>query len=141
MKPLVLTVENPAAGVVVVRVAGDLHRSTAPRLARLLDSQLGRCLEASRRDTARTADGRPYLIIDLAGVRNFGAGSLLVLRHAQYTADQADIGLVLTGLSARAGLLPGWAAELAAAFPGHPTVEDAVAGVQPSPEPPLFINC
>jgi anti-anti-sigma regulatory factor len=139
MKPLVLAVENPAACVVVVRVAGDLDRSTAPRLARLLDAQLDRCLEVSRGGTARTADGRPYLIIDLGGVRTFGAGGLLVLRHAQYTADQADIGLLLTGLTARAGLLPGWAAELAQAFPGLPTTEDAVAGLQTSGKP-LFID-
>jgi anti-anti-sigma regulatory factor len=138
MKPLTLAVEDPAAGVIVVRVAGDLDRSTAPRLARLLDAQLDRCLEASRGGTARTADGRPHLIIDLGGVRNFGAGGLLVLRHAQYTADQADLGLALTGLTARAR--PGWAAELVAGFPGLPTAEDAVAGLRPSPEEPLFID-
>lgn len=140
MQSLVLAVENPGAGVVVVRVSGDLHRSTAPRLARLLDAQLARCLVVSRNGTARTANGRPCLIIDLGGVRNFGAGGLPVLRHAQYTADQADIGLYLTGLSARAGPLPGWATELVAAFPGQPTAEDALAGLQASPEEPLFIK-
>jgi hypothetical protein len=136
MEPLMLAVENPATGVVVVRVAGHLDRSTAPRLARLLDVQLDRCLEVSRRGTVRTADGRPHLIVDLGGIRHFGAGGLLVLRHAQYTADQADIGLLLTGLTARAGLLPGWAAELVAGFPGLPTLEDAMARLQPS----LFID-
>jgi anti-anti-sigma regulatory factor len=140
MEPLMLAVENPAAGVVVVRVAGDLDRSTAPRLARLLDAQLDRCLEVGRGGTARTADGRPYLIVDLGGIRYFGPGGLLVLRHAQYTADQADIGLVLTGLTARAGLLPAWAAELVAGFPGLPTAEDAVAGLRSSPERHLFID-
>ena len=137
---LMLAVEDPARGVVVVRISGDLDRRTAPRLARLLDGQLDRCLEVARSGTAATADGRACLIVDLAGVGTFGAGGLLVMRHAQYTADQADIGLFLTGLTARPGPLPGWAAELVAGFPGLPTAEDAVAHLLASPGEPLFID-
>ncbi len=133
---LMLAVENPAPGITVVRVGGDLDRVTAPRLARLLDVQLDRCLDVARGSTPVTADGRVHLVVDLGAVRSFGAGGLMVLRHVQYTADQADIGLCLTGLTARAGLLPGWAAELVAGFPGLPTLEDALARLQPS----LFID-
>ncbi len=140
---LVLAVEDPAAGVTVVRVAGDLDRLTAPRLARLLDVQLDRCLGVARRGTAATPDGRAHLIVDLGAVRHFGAGGLPVLRHAQYTADEADIGLYLTGLTARAGLLPGWAAELVAGFPSLPTLEDALIRLRPptTAGTDLFIDC
>jgi anti-anti-sigma regulatory factor len=126
---LTLAVEDAASGVVVVRVAGDLNRMSAPRLARLLDGQLDRCVAAARRGPHATADGRPHLIVDLGGVRYFDVGGLPALRHAQYTADQADIGLYLTGLSARAGLLPDWAAGLTARFDGFPTLEDALGRV------------
>lgn len=105
-EPLTLAVEDPATGVVVVRVAGDLDRVTAPRLARLLDIQLDRCLEVARSGRAATADRSACLIVDLAGIRHFGAGGLPVLRHAQYTADQADIGLYLTGLTHGSGCSP-----------------------------------
>lgn len=120
-EPLVLAVEQPADGVIVVRVAGELNRMTAPRLARLLDGQLDRCLAAARR-----TDTRAHLIVDLGNVGHFGEGGLLILRHAQYTATEADVGLHLTGLTARAGQLPGWAGDLLARFDGFPTLEDAV---------------
>lgn len=107
MESLVLAVEEPSPGVVVVRVAGELNRATGPRLARLLDAQLDRCVAAHHPST--TVDGRAHLIVDLDGVRNF-TGGLPVLRHAQYTADEADVPMHLTGLAARADLLPGWAA-------------------------------
>lgn len=119
-----LAVEEPVAGVVVVRVGGELNRLTAPRLARVLDHQLDRCVAAHH--PPGTFDRRPHLIVDLAGVRSFAAGGLSVLRHAQYAADLADVGVHLTGLAARAGLLPGWAAEMLAPFDGFPTPEDAL---------------
>ncbi|MCW2718333.1 hypothetical protein [Pseudonocardia sp.] len=123
VESLILAVEEPVAGVVVVRVGGELNRGTAPRLARLLDGQLDHCVAVH--DTPATIDRRAHLIVDLSGVRNF-AGGLSVLRQAQYTADLADVGVHLTGLVARAGLLPAWAAELMAQFNGFPTAEDAL---------------
>jgi ABC-type transporter Mla MlaB component len=124
MDSLMLTVEEPVVGVVVVRVGGELNRVAAPRLARLLDHQLDRCVAAHH--PPGTVDRRAHLIVDLAGVRTFDAGGLSALRHAQYTADVADVGVHLTGLAARAGLLPGWAAEELAPFDGFPTTEDAL---------------
>lgn len=123
MESLTLAVEEPTLGVVVVRVAGELNRATAPRLARLLDVQLDRCVAAHHPQT--TVDGRAHLIVDLAGVNNF-AGGLSVLLHAQHSADEADVSVHLTGLAARAGLLPGWAVHGLTSLHGFPTPEDAL---------------
>ena len=123
MESLTLSVEEPVAGVVVVRVGGELNRGPAPRLARLLDGQLDHCVGLHH--PPATTDHRPHLIVDLAGVRNF-AGGLSVVRHAQHTAELADIGVHLTGLDGRAGLLPGWAAEFMTELGAFPSTEDAL---------------
>jgi hypothetical protein len=123
MESLTLSVEEPVAGVVVVRVGGELNRGTAPRLARLLDEQLDHCVGVHQ--PPATTDHRAHLIVDLAEVHNF-AGGLPVVRHAQHTGELADIAVHLTGLDSRVGLLPGWAAEFATQFGGYPTTEDAL---------------
>lgn len=127
MQRLRLGAEDAVPGAVVVRVAGELNRATAPRLARLLDSRLDHLLELARTDRVDTVDRRLHLIVDLAEVGTYGAGGLSVLRHAQYTAAQADIELHLTGLQAQAGLVPGWAAGLLDRPGGVPSTADALA--------------
>lgn len=117
VEPLALAVENPTATITVVRVAGDLNRASAPRLARLVDARLDRCVET----------GRSHLVVDLACVRNFGPGGLHVLRHAQFAGAQAGVVVHLTGLADRAGLLPRWVPEIVARFDSFPTVEAAVS--------------
>lgn len=114
--PLILAVEDPTPTATVVRVAGDLSRATAPRLARLVDTVLDRCVET----------GRSHVIVDLSCVRSFGHGGLHVLRHAQLAG--ADTGLIvhLTGIADRAELLPAWVPPLVARFDSFPTLEDAV---------------
>jgi hypothetical protein len=127
---LALAVENPAQGIVAVRVAGQMNRLTVPRLLRLLDSLIHRNIGAVTTPSTPglpTCDGRPHLIIDLAGVSHFGTGGLDALRHPRHAAEQAGVRLHVTGLSARAGLLPLWVAEQLLQFNALPTLEDAVA--------------
>lgn len=117
--PLTLSVEDPTATTTVVRVAGDLNRASAPRLARLVDTRLDRCVET----------GRSHLIVDLACVRTFGQGGLHVLRHAQFTGAQAGVVVHLTGVADRAELLPAWVPEIVARFDSFPTVEAAISAL------------
>jgi hypothetical protein len=107
MQRLRLGAEDAVPGAVVVRVAGELNRATAPRLARLLDSRLDHLLELARTDRVDTVDRRLHLIVDLAEVGTYGAGGLSVLRHAQYTAAQADPGGACAGLGRRPAR-PSW---------------------------------
>ncbi len=117
--PLTLSVEDPTPTITVIRVAGDLNRASAPRLARLTDSRLDRCVET----------GRSHLIVDLACIRTFGPGSLHVLRHAQLAGAQAGVVVHLTGLAGRAGLLPSWVPDVVARFDNFSTVEAAVSAL------------
>jgi len=105
-EPLTLAVEDPTPTITVVRVAGDLCRAYAPRLARLVDACLDRCIGA----------GRTHLVVDLACVRHFG--------HAD-----AGVVLHLTGVADRAELVPSWVPELVARFDSFPTLEEAVAAL------------
>jgi anti-anti-sigma factor len=124
---IALAVEAPAVGIVVVRVAGTLDRLTAPRLLRLLDNQLH-----------HGAGRRAHLVVDLAEVRHFGSGGLEALRHARYAAEQTGVALHLTGLTARAGLLPGWATELIPEFDTFPVLEQALAALDGSENPAVL---
>jgi anti-anti-sigma regulatory factor len=126
---LALAVENPAEGIVAVRVAGQMNRVTVPRLLRLLDSLIHRNSETARSlmPELPTSDGRAHVIVDLAGVGHFGTGGLDALRHSRHAAEQAGVKLHLTGLSARTGLLPLWVATQIMEFDALPTLEDAVA--------------
>jgi len=118
-EPLTLAVEDPTPTITVVRVAGDLCRAYAPRLARLVDACLDRCIGA----------GRTHLVVDLACVRPFGHGGLHVLRHAQVAGADAGVVLHLTGVADRAELVPSWVPELVARFDSFPTLEEAVAAL------------
>jgi anti-anti-sigma regulatory factor len=124
---LALAVENPAEGIVAVRVAGQMNRLTVPRLLRLLDSLIHRITGRLSAPELPTCDGRAHLIVDLAGVGHFGSGGLDALRHPRHSAEQAGVRLHVTGLGARAGLLPLWVAEQIMEFDALPTLEDAVA--------------
>jgi hypothetical protein len=103
----------------VVRLAGELNRASAPRLARLVDTCLDRCVET----------GRSHVIVDLACVRSFGHGGLHMLRHAQFAGAEAGVVLHLTGVADRAALLPTWVPELVARFDSFRTLEDATAAL------------
>lgn len=118
-EPLTLAVEDPTPTITVVRVAGDLCRASAPRLARLVDARLDRCIDS----------GRSHLVIDLACVRHFGYGGLHVLRHAQLAGSDAGVVLHLTGVADRAELLPTWVPELVSRFDRFPTLENAVSAL------------
>jgi anti-anti-sigma factor len=114
-------VEAPAAGIVVVRVGGELDRATAPRLARLLDNQIASFPPAPR-DPGRSI----HLVIDVAHVRCFGVGGLEVLRHARHTCELAEVQLHLAGLSSREAMLPLRVAEFLPLFSTFPTLEHAL---------------
>jgi anti-anti-sigma regulatory factor len=135
-RQLELSVEHPAERVSVVYATGVLDRLTTPRLARLLDAQLNWCLARSR----ESGDQPAHLVIDLDGVGVFGSGGLSVLRHAHHTAREAGVGLALTGLSARAGLLPGWAGAAVSAFDGFSTVQAAVEALTRSDPQPQAVH-
>lgn len=123
MGPLVegvaLSVERPAPQVVVIRVAGEWDRVTAARLGTLIAHQL-RCGRAHA--GARVRD----LIVDLAEIRCFGEVDLQVLERAHRRAAEADARLRVTGLSARAALLPEAVTAALAHLPTAPTVEHAL---------------
>ncbi len=115
-----LAVECPVRGVVVIRIAGDLDRFTAPRVARLVDNQLA--------DIGSTRMPRlAHLIIDLAQVRRFGIGGLEVLRHARYTGGRTGVQLYVTGIADRAMMLPTRVADLIPQFRTFPTIDHALA--------------
>lgn len=125
-EPFHLAVESPIPGIVVVRVAGQLTRLTAPRLARLMDHQLRYAPRPPTPDATAQAARLRHIVVDLAGVSTFGVGGLSVLSHARHVATRAGIGLILTGLDARLPALPGDVGILAAQFSTLPTLERAL---------------
>ena len=121
---LALAVEHPVPGTVVVRVAGELTRTTGPRLARLLD-------------VLAAPPGRVrHLVVDLGDVRSFGVGGLDVLRRAAHGCGQLGVDLHVCGVAARAELLPTAVVERLAVFRTFPTVEQAVAALAGEPALP-----
>lgn len=114
---LQMAVAAPQEGIRVVWVAGDLDEDAAPRLVRLTDTLVRRL----------GADGGPaHLVLDLACVRHFGVGGVEALRHVEYGAVTAGVGLHLTGVAARAMLLPLRVAGLLTGFSTFGTVDDAL---------------
>ena len=124
-RQLALSVEHPTGRTSVVYVCGVLDRSTTPRLARLLDAQLDWCLARSR----EAGDEEAHLIVDLGGVSVFGADGIAVLRSAHHLAAEARVVMAMTGLSARAGLLPGRADTALSRFDDFPDVRAALAAL------------
>lgn len=116
---LVLAVERPVPGVVVLRVAGMLGAGS--RLPRLLE-------------TLTSGPSRPrHIVVDLGDVCGYGAGGLDVLVHAEPVFRRLGIGVHVCGVAARAELLPLAVVGQLAAFSGFPTVERAVAALASGP--------
>jgi anti-anti-sigma regulatory factor len=131
---VVLAVDSPANGIVVVHVAGRLDGRTTARVASLLDSLLRRFAAATGAMTLRPGaspqrPGRegPALIIDLAEVSHLSGRGLDGLRHAHELAGDVGVTLHLAGLTAEAGILAAWAAELLPGFSIFPVLDDALA--------------
>jgi anti-anti-sigma factor len=121
---LALAVEHPVPGTVVVRVAGELTRTTGPRLARLLD-------------VLAAPPGRVrHLVVDLGDVRSFGVGGLDVLRRAAHGCGRLGVDTHVCGVAARVELLPMAVVERLAVFRTFPTVEQAVAALAGEPALP-----
>ena len=118
-----LAVEHPAPGIVVVRVAGVLNRTSGPRLARLLDVLTG-------------GRNRPrHVVVDLGDVRAYDGAGLDVLRHGEYGCRHLGIGLHVSGLAGREELLPTAVVERLSGLPGFATLERAVAALSAAAEP------
>lgn len=134
-----LTVEAPMKGVVVIRMAGNLDQSTAPRLVDVLDSQLqfrttsaqpSDPATASRTDVALTPIEQHYhLVIDLANVRFVGPDGLDALRHAHHVAQQTAMTLHLSGLNAHTEQPPKWTVKLITEFRTFVNLDQVLASL------------
>jgi anti-anti-sigma regulatory factor len=97
-----LVVEAPVKGVIVIRVAGDLDRTTAQGLVQVLDSQLQFCTTADRLGAAPAPTDQDFrLVVDLSDVRRVDSEGLRALHHAQYVARETGMTLQTTGLAGR----------------------------------------
>ena len=92
--PVALVVEAPVKGVIVIRVTGDLDRTTAQGLVEVLDSQL------QFRSTADTGE-ECRLVVDLSGVGRVEPEGLQALRHAHEVAREAGMALQTIGFADR----------------------------------------
>jgi len=119
-----LAVEAPARGVRVVRVAGDLDASGAPRLATLGEVLMRRLEEES------AGLGPAHLVLDLSCVRTFEAGGLPVLSGLREDGLDHGVAVHLAGLSGHQALLPGQVADLLSRASTFPTVECALRALQ-----------
>lgn len=118
---LQLTVEAPACGIRVIRVAGELHRASSARLGKLIDAQV-RALVGTL-----AAHVAGHVVIDLGNVRFFGIGGLEVLLTARDVAHRTGMGIHLAGLGARELLLPLRVIDMLVGFSMFATVEQALA--------------
>jgi anti-anti-sigma regulatory factor len=118
---ILLAIENPARGIRIVRLAGDLDAAAGRRLAGVADVQL-------RRVAAEAADGHrsAHLLLDLASVRSFGPGGPEVLTGIRDQGRAQGVQVHLTGLSGRQLLLPGQVTNLLYCMSSYPTVECAL---------------
>lgn len=116
-RPACLSLESPAPGLWLLRVAGRLDTATAARVLRLTDAQL---------DTVDTAREDAVLVIDLGEVASFERGGPESLRHAPYSAARRGVAVYLSGCGGRTHLLPLRARRVLAEFACFPTAEHAV---------------
>jgi ABC-type transporter Mla MlaB component len=97
-------VEAPVKGVVVIRVTGDLDRTTAQGLVQVLDSQLQFCANEDRAGVAPTPTDQDFrLVVDLSDVRRVDPEGLCALQHAHYVARETGMTLQTTGLAGQGG--------------------------------------
>lgn len=108
-----LSVENFAPGFRVVRMSGVLDAGTAPRLARVVATQLDR--------PGCVGD----IVVDLGEVRFFGAHDLAALACVRDRGKRAGVCLHLAGLAGREALLPLNVITELTQFSVFPTVEQA----------------
>jgi anti-sigma B factor antagonist len=109
------TFHEPAPGVRVVRVAGELDLLTTPLLDRRLQSQLDR--------------GPGHVVIDLSEVTFLAAAGLESLVTASDAAARHDVELHLTGTSHRAVARPLELVELPIMIDIQPTVHSVLAAI------------
>jgi len=76
---LAVSVDSPQAGVVVLRVSGDIDMLTAPVLIDHVRTQL------------KVRGATRSLVIDLTGVTFLGSAGLAVLAEAHHTATDAEV--------------------------------------------------
>lgn len=107
--------DQPAPGVRVVRVAGELDSLTAPLLDHHLQTHLQR--------------GGSHVVLDLSEVTFLSAAGLTSLITARNTATGGGIELHLTGADHRAITRPLEILELRATFDVHPTVQSIVDAI------------
>jgi anti-anti-sigma regulatory factor len=119
MEAVQLAVERPSAGIVVIRVAGDLDRVSSRRVLTLVEQQL--LLARSHPGLAGA-----HVVVDLSDVRCFGKGGLDTLCDAERVAARAGGQLHVTGLAAREAVLPRRVAELVPHLKTFPTLDLAL---------------
>jgi anti-anti-sigma regulatory factor len=99
-QPVALVVEAPVKGVIVIRVAGQLDRTTAHRLVQVLDSQLQfRTTEDQPGLAPAPTDQQYRLVVDLSDVGRVEPNGLHALQHAHYVARETRMTLETTGLA------------------------------------------
>ncbi|MDQ2789009.1 MAG: STAS domain-containing protein [Actinomycetota bacterium] len=113
-KPLLdLSVTDPAPGVCVVGVGGELDMLTAPMLTGCLDEQL--------------ANAPSHLVIDMQAVRFLGCSGLNTLVTVRERALTMGVVLHLAGVEQRAVVLPLQATGLLPMFATYPTLDHALS--------------
>lgn len=113
-----MAVESVDVRVRLIRVAGNLDRSTAASLLRMVDAQL----QLRATGHCRFTD----LLVDLENVRSFERGGLEAVRHARYSTGTRGVRIHLAGCAARFHLLPLRARQILGEFSTFPTVEIAL---------------
>lgn len=110
-----VAIDQPIAGVRVVRVAGELDMQTAPQLHSCLLSQID-------------VRGR-HVVVDLSKVTFLAAAGLESLVRAREAATCHHIKLHLTGVDHRAVTLPLEITGLLSTFSIHPLAESVIGRV------------
>jgi anti-anti-sigma regulatory factor len=106
-----LAVESPREDTWVIRAAGDLTAVTGRRLRALLDRNL--------------ATSTTTVVVDLGNVRSFEVEGIEIHRHAGRRLGHAGVRLVLAGLDAHRGALPGRIGRALDVFDTVPGLEEA----------------
>jgi anti-anti-sigma factor len=116
-QPLTLSVGNPATGVCVITVEGELDLLTTPLLDACLRQQL--------------ATEPSHLIIDLQPLRFLGSTGLNCLIEARGLTQTTRTRLHLAGLISRVVARPLRITELTALFDTYSTLTEALAPLAP----------
>ena len=112
---LTLASSRPAAGCVVLTVAGEVDLLTTPALDAEITKQL-------------TGGSLTTLVLDLGGVVFFGSSGLAALIRAASVAREHGVRLLLVA-AGRAVLRPLEVTTTASLFDVHPTVDAALAAI------------